>query len=151
MKAGIKIYSVVMAVSLLFAGAAFAKSSKGPQKGTIHLSDAVGIEGKQLSPGDYKIETDNSGPQAKVNIIKGKDTIASIPARVQPSSLGQENGYVTRTEPDGSKQLTVIFLHGTEYELSTEQSGARAGANAPNEQQYTGQSPVREVVHSSLY
>ena len=135
MKAAVKIYSAVMAVSLLFAGAAFAKSSKGPQKGTIHLSDAVRIEGKQLSPGDYKIETDNSGPQANVNIIKGKDTIASIPARVQPSSPEQENGYGIRTEPDGSNQLTVIFLHGTEYDLSTGQSGAEAGASAPNGQQ----------------
>jgi len=135
MKAAAKIYSAVLAVSMLSVGAAFAKSSKGPQKGTLHLNDAVRIEGKQLSPGDYKIETDNSGPQANVNIIKGKDTIASIPARVQPSSAEQENGYGTRTEPDGSKQLTVIFLHGTEYDLSTGQSGARAGANAPNEQQ----------------
>jgi hypothetical protein len=135
MKAAVKIYSAVMAVSLLFAGAAFAKSSKGPQKGTIHLNEAVTVEGKQLSPGDYKIETDNSGPQASVNIIKGKDTIASIPAHVQPSSPEQENGYGIRTEPDGSKQLTVIILHRTEYDLSTGQSGARAGANAPNEQQ----------------
>jgi hypothetical protein len=54
MKAGIKIYSVVMAVSLLFAGAAFAKSSKGPQKGTIHLSDAVGSRESNSRPATIK-------------------------------------------------------------------------------------------------
>jgi hypothetical protein len=131
----VKIYSAVVAVALWFAGVAFAKSSKGPQKGTIHLNEAVTVEGKQLSPGDYKIETDNSGPQANVNIIKGKDTIASIPAHVQPSSAEQENGYSISTEPDGSKQLTVIFLHRTEYDLSTGESRARPGANPSNEQQ----------------
>jgi len=131
----VKIYSAVVAVAPLFAGVAFAKSSKGPQKGTIHLNEAVTVEGKQLSPGDYKIETDNSGPQANVNIIKGKDTIASIPAHVQPSSAEQENGYSISTQPDGGKQLTVIFLHRTEYDLSTGESRARTGANPPNEQQ----------------
>ena len=136
MKAAVKIYSAVLAVSLLFAGAAFAGTSKGPKKGTLHFSDSVTVEGKQLAPGDYKVETDNStGPQANVNIIKGKDTVVSVPARVQPSSPEQENGYGIRTEPDGSKQLTAIFLHSTEYDLGAGQSGAESGAGAPNGRQ----------------
>ena len=46
-----------------------------------------------------------------------------------------DRATIGMTGPDGSKQLTLIFLHGTEYDLSTEQSGARAAANAPNAQQ----------------
>ena len=101
---------------LLFSGSAFA-AHKDSTKSTLHLGEQVTVEGKQLAPGDYKVITENSGSQTTVDIIKGKETIVSLPAQTKPSDINQSSAYMTTEEPDGAKELTALFIHGMEYEL----------------------------------
>jgi hypothetical protein len=115
MKAG-QILTTAIGATLLLTGSAFA-AHKDSTKSTLHLGEQVTVEGKQLAPGDYKVITENTGPQATVNIMKDKETIVSLPAQTKPSDINQPSAYMTTDEPDGAKELTALFIHGTEYDL----------------------------------
>jgi len=116
MKAGKILMTAIGATLLFFSGSAFA-AHKDSTKSTLHLDEQVTVEGKQLAPGDYKVITENTGSQTTVDIMKGKETIVSLPAQTKPSDINQSSAYMTTEEPDGAKELTALFIHGTEYEL----------------------------------
>ncbi|MGB8324384.1 MAG: hypothetical protein WCE52_15610 [Candidatus Acidiferrum sp.] len=112
----------ILGASFLLSSAAFA----GTAKGKLHLAETVTVEGKQLKPGDYNVEFDGSGPDVKLNITKGKDTIVSVPAHVTADLGKVHDGYGSKTEADGSKSLTSIITSGKEYDLAAGQNAAAA-------------------------
>ena len=78
----------VAAASLLLAGGAVAA---GASKGTLHLFENVTVQGKQLAPGDYKVEWTGEGPNVQLSIEQGKQTVA-VPARVTPVNEKNPSG-----------------------------------------------------------
>jgi hypothetical protein len=121
MKAG-TILTAAVGVTLLFSSNAFAARQKPNTKGTLHLSEEVTVEGKQLAPGDYKVKTEDNGWQTMVNIMNGKETIVSVPAQTKPADINQSHAYMTTDEPNGTKELTAVYLKGTEYEFFDHQN-----------------------------
>jgi hypothetical protein len=121
MKTG-KILTATIAATLLFSSNAFAVRQKQTTKGTLHLSEEVIVEGKQLAPGDYKVRTENNGSQATVNIMNGKETTVSVPAQTKPADINESHAYMTTDEPNGTKELTAVYLHGTEFEFLDNQN-----------------------------
>jgi hypothetical protein len=100
--------------SLLLAASAFAA---GTGKGTLHLYESVDVQGKQLAPGEYKLEWNGEGPKVELNITSSKKSVVSVPAQLVP--VGEEyttDGYAAKSE-DGKNALTEIFFHGKSYEL----------------------------------
>jgi hypothetical protein len=117
MKAG-KILTTAVGATLLFSSSAFAvRHEKQTTKGTLHLSEEVTVEGKQLAPGDYKVKTENTGSQTTVDIMQGKTMIVSLPAQTKPADVNESHAYMTTDEPNGAKELTAVFLKGTEYKF----------------------------------
>jgi hypothetical protein len=115
--------------SLLLAASAFAA---GTGKGTLHLFESVDVQGKQLPPGDYKVEWNGEGPNVEVNITEGKKTVASVPAQlVTVAEKNTTDGYASKKSDDGKKALTEIFLHGRDFEL-------RLGDQASAEPSHSG-------------
>jgi len=101
--------------SLLLAASAFAA---GTGKGTLHLYDSVDVQGKQLPPGDYKVEWNGEGPNVELNITEGKKTVASVPAQlVTVAEKNATDGYASKKSDDGKSALTEIFFGGKNYEL----------------------------------
>lgn len=121
-----RISSFVFAGSLLLSAAAFA----GPtNKKSLHIYDNVIVEGKQLAPGDYKIAWSESGSDVQVSILRGKETVAVVPARVVPvTDTPVGDSYSVQSLPDGTKALTELVFSGKKYELEI-QSAAAAGAS----------------------
>jgi len=72
-------------ISKLFAGSlllcAAAIAAKTNEK-TMHLYEKAKLEGKVLNPGDYQVEWSGTGPNVELNIVQGRDTLATVPARV---------------------------------------------------------------------
>lgn len=116
MKLSSNIFGLVGATLLLAVTAMAAPTNKG----TLHLFDDVNVQGKQLTPGDYKIEWNGDGPQVQVNIVDGKNTIATVPARVVPVTIKhQQDGYIAGND-NGDRTLKELFFHGKTYELQIE-------------------------------
>jgi hypothetical protein len=115
-----RVSSLLLGSSLLFAVSAFAGNTI---KKSLHLYESVTIEGTQLKPGDYKVEWSGSGPDVKVNILKGKETVATAPARIVPEGASNsQDGYTLKPGADGSKSLTEVFFTGEKYDLEIGQA-----------------------------
>ncbi len=121
--------------SLLLAASAFAA---GTGKGTLRLYESVDVQGKQLPPGDYKVEWNGEGPKVELSIASGKQTVVSVPAQVV--TVGEKNrtdGYAAKKSHDGKNALTEIFFHGKDFEFHLgDQSSAEpshSGTNGSNQ------------------
>jgi hypothetical protein len=113
--------------SLLLAASAFAATAN---KGTLHLYENVEVQGKQLTPGDYKLEWNGEGPNVQLNINSGKRTVATVPAQlVSSSEKAQTDGYSEKKADNGQNALTEIFFGGRNYELRV---GDQAGNTPPS-------------------
>ena len=110
--------------SLLLVASAFAA---GTGQGTLHLYESVDVQGKQLAPGEYKLQWNGEGPKVELNITSSKKSVVSVPAQLIPvGEAYTTDGYAAKSE-DGKNALTEIFFHGKDYELRLgDQSGGEA-------------------------
>jgi hypothetical protein len=107
------------AAALLLAAGAFAANAT---QGKLHVYEAVRIQGKALQPGNYKVEWNGQGPDVQVTILSGKETVATLPAKLVPTNnKNTEDGYSSAKQSDGTNDLQTIFFHGTTFELQVSQ------------------------------
>jgi len=120
---------MVLGGSLLLSVSAVAGNTV---KKSFHVYDNVTIEGTQLTPGDYKAEWSGPGPDVKLSILKGKQTVATVPAHIEPETASNsQDGYAVKPGNDGSQSITELFFVGEKFELKIGQgSGSDQGANA---------------------
>ena len=117
--------------ALLLAAGAFA--GEGANKATLRLQEKVTVEGKQLSPGTYRLEWDGTGPDVRVNILRGKETVATVPAHlVEQQGRNAQDGYGTSAQADGSKSLASIYVAGKH--LTLELQGTEAAQHSGSQQ-----------------
>jgi hypothetical protein len=115
-----------LGATLLLATAVFAGSAN---KGKLRLAEPITVDGKQLPAGEYNLEWTGEGSDAKLNIIKGKNTLASVPARVNQADASHvRDGYGSKTEADGSKSLVSIFTSGKDIEIGQENASSATPA-----------------------
>ncbi len=111
-----KLSIALVGASLFLPAAAFAANMN---KKSLHLYENVTVEGHKLAPGDYKVEWSGSGPEVKVNILKGKETVASAPARiVTQSESNSQDGYALKPGKNGNQTLAQVFFSGEKYDLN---------------------------------
>lgn len=112
--------------SLLVSASVFAATAN---KKSIHLYETITISGKQLPAGDYKVEWTDSGNSVQLSILKGKDVVATLPAKVVSiNDPNKQDGYETSSAEDGSKTLKQIFFSGKNYDLEIQQADNTAPA-----------------------
>ncbi len=117
-----KLFTLLAGTSLLFSASAFA--GNGGKK-SLHIDTNVTVEGKPLPAGDYKVEWSGTGPDVKVNILKGKETVASVSAHaVSLPAPNKQDGYSATAAKDGSRSLTTLFFSGEKYDLEIGQASA---------------------------
>ena len=127
---GVNISLTFLGGALLLAAGAFAGEAN---KATLRLQEKVTVEGKQLSPGTYRLAWDGTGPDVRVNILRGKETVATVPAHlVEQRALNAQDGYATTAEADGSKSLTSIYVAGKNLTLQFQ--GAEAAQHSGSQQ-----------------
>jgi hypothetical protein len=120
-----KLFTLLAGASLLFSASAFAGNGS---KKSLHFETSVTVEGKPLPAGDYKFEWSGTGPDVKVNILKGKETVASVSAHVvSVPAPNKQDGYSATAAKDGSRSITTLFFSGDKYDL---QIGEASAANA---------------------
>ena len=117
---------LLFGASLLLASAAFAG-----EKASVKVFETVKVNGKTIPAGDYNLSWEGTGSNVQVSILKGKETIATLPAQLEASNAASANsGYSTRKEGDGSTSLTNVFFAGKKYSLNLDQQSAASGQSA---------------------
>jgi hypothetical protein len=120
-----KLFTLLAGTSLLFSASAFA--GNGGKK-SLHFDSSVTVDGKSLPAGDYKFEWSGTGPDVKVNILKGKETVATVSAKVvSVPAPNKQDGYSASAAKDGSRSVTTLFFSGDKYDL---QIGEASAANS---------------------
>ena len=115
-----------LTASLLLASLALAG-----EKATIKVYEDVKVNGKTLTPGVYQLAWEGSGANVQLNIRKGSDEVASVPAAVEAAKTAASGtGYTTRQEQDGSKSITALFFAGKKVVLNLDQQAANAAAQS---------------------
>ncbi len=108
--------------ALLFSSAALAG---GNNKGKLELTDKIVVDGKAIEPGNYRVEWDGSGPAVQVQILQGKQTVATLTAHVtEQASPNPQDAYSTVDGPGGSRALTAIYPGGKRLALEFDQNAA---------------------------
>jgi hypothetical protein len=119
-----KLSLAVFGAALLFSTGAFAQEEN---KGKLSLPETVTVQGKPLPAGDYKLQWDGAGPSVQLKILKGKETVATVPARIVPEqNKNAVNSYGVTKQQDGTRALSAIYLGGKNFNLEIVQDSAAA-------------------------
>jgi len=119
--------TLTMGVALFLATSAFAAT-----KANLSLPHATNVNGTTLSPGDYKLEWDGTGPDVEVSILQGKKVIAKVPAKlVDVSTPYQNDAAVVKQNGDGSASLAEARFQGKKFKLDIGEAddGMQAGSS----------------------
>ena len=118
----------LLALGLLGSSAAFARESN---KTTLNLSEKVTVNGKTLNPGKYTVNWEGSGSTVQVNILQGKQTVATAPAHLtEEATTNNSNAYGSAPQPDGTRTLTTIYVGGQRTTLEFDQAQTSSASSA---------------------
>jgi hypothetical protein len=114
--------SVLLGLALLLATSGFAAN-----KGSLQVNDTVTVNGKQLAAGDYTVKWDGAGPNVELNILRGKNVVATVPARmVELEQTPGRDSVVTTVNSDGRKALNEIRFSGKKQAIAINAESAKA-------------------------
>jgi len=119
--------SLVLGLAVLLASSAFAGT-----KGSLQLNNPVTVNGTQIKPGDYKVVWEGSGPNVELSILKGKNVIAKVPARVvELQTPASQDAAVTTKNASGPNSLAGLRFEGKKIalELGEASDGMQAGSS----------------------
>jgi hypothetical protein len=114
--------TLLLGVSLILATGVFAAN-----KASMRVEDPLSVAGKQLKTGDYTVTWDGSGPDIQLNILKGKQVIATTPARLVNMDRAPERDSTVVKVDNGSRALSQIRFSGKKYAVAI---GDDAGGSA---------------------
>ena len=111
--------SLVMGLALLLASSAFAAT-----KATLNLQTPTNINGTKVKAGEYKIQWEGSGPNVEVSIMRGKNVLAKVPAKVVDlNSAADSNAAIVTRNDDGTSTLAGARFEGKKFALELVDSG----------------------------
>ncbi len=115
---------LLLGLALLLAPSVFAAN-----KGALQVSSPVTVNGKQLPAGDYTVKWDGAGPNVELNIMQGKNVVATVPARmIDLERSPDRDSAVTVVNSDGRKSLNEIRFSGKKYAFAVGEESAKSNA-----------------------
>jgi len=113
---------LLLGLALLLATSVFAAN-----KGSMEVIDPLTVNGKQLPAGDYTVKWEGTGPTVELNILRGKNVVATVPARmVDLQSSPSRNLLITSVNSDGQKALNEIRFSGKKFAFAVNAESAKA-------------------------
>jgi hypothetical protein len=125
-----RVLKVLVVLSILtLALNAFAGENKG-SKGSFTLPSAAQLEGKSLAAGEYKVRWEGTGPEVQVTVSQGKNTIATLPAKLVERSEKARRNAVVLNNNGGSASIIELQLAGKQAALVFESAASVAQKQA---------------------
>jgi len=119
---------LLLGLALLLATSVFAAN-----KGSLQVSDPVTVNGRQIAAGEYTVKWEGNGPSVELNILRGKDVVATVPARmIDLDRAPSRDSAVTIVNSDGHKSLNEIRFSGKKYALAVGAETAKAESGDTN-------------------
>jgi hypothetical protein len=105
--------TVVLGLAVLLASSAFASN-----KGTVALRESLEVNGQQLTPGEYQVRWDGTGPNVEVSFMQGKKEVAKASAKVVAldKAYGSDSAVVDHS--DGKATISEIRFAGKKFSLA---------------------------------
>ena len=117
----IKYAALLSMIALLFSVSALARDKN---QHSVKIPDSVQVGGKQLEPGNYKVEWQGTGPGIQVNFVRDGKTVATVQGTLKTNDAQvTQDAIVTGTTSANTKTLTEIDFSRTKESLVFEQSG----------------------------
>lgn len=116
--------SLLLAAATLLATSAFAAN-----KASMRLQEPVNVSGKQLTPGGYTVSWEGSGPGVELSILKGKNVVAKVPAKVVDLPKASAHSAIVTRNSGGAAELTEIQFGGKKFALEVGDAGNQAEAS----------------------
>jgi hypothetical protein len=117
-------------VAVLASGLSLSAFAKDKNETRITLSDSVQVGTTDLKPGDYTLQWDGNGPDVQVKVLKGKNVVATVPAKLAQGKSGYGDSIRTHAVSNvktldqvdfaGGKQ-SLLFREATSTESSSGQ------------------------------
>lgn len=111
-------------MAVLLATGAFASN-----KSSLHLQEAVQINGQQLAAGDYQLRWEGSGSNVELSFLQGKKVVAKTAAKMV--DLDRPSEYDSAVVNTSSKTISQVRFAGKKYALTlsgSENAEAAAGS-----------------------
>ncbi len=119
---------LLLGLALLLATSGFAAN-----KGSIQVNDPVTVNGKQLASGTYSVTWDGAGPNVELNIMKGKNVVATVPARMLDLEQSPvRDSIITSVNSEGHKSVNEIRFSGKKYAFAVNAESAKAESSGTN-------------------
>jgi len=119
---------LLLGLALLLATGGFAAN-----KGSLQVDHPVTVNGKPLAAGEYTVKWDGAGPNVELNILKGKNVIATVPARMLDLEQSpSRDSIITSVNSDGQKALNEIRFSGKKYAFTVNAESAKAESSGTN-------------------
>ena len=108
-------------LSMLAALCSVSALARDKNQHTVDFPNAVQVGGKQLEPGNYKVEWQGTGPEIQVNFVRDGKTVATV-----PGTLKTNDAKVTQDDvvtDNNTKTLQEIDFSRNKESLVFEQNG----------------------------
>jgi len=115
---------VVLGLAVLLATGAFASN-----KGSLHVQEAVQVNGQQLPAGDYSVRWEGTGSNVEVSVMKGKTVVTKTSARVIELQNASASDALVVDRSSGSPSVSEVRFAGKKVALSLG-GGEKAEMNA---------------------
>ncbi|HLK32331.1 MAG TPA: hypothetical protein VKT29_04530 [Terriglobales bacterium] len=113
---------LVLTLTLLLCSAAMA----GNKPASMDLAVAAQVNGKQLPAGTYQLKWEGNGPAVEVQVLKGKQVVATAPAKLETIPVKtSQNATVVDTD-NGARNLVEARFAGKNYKLVFTGAAAQA-------------------------
>ena len=115
--------SVVLTLAVLVATSAFAGTGN---KGSLHLSEAVQVNGQAVPAGDYQLRWEGTGANVEVSFVQGKKVVTKTSAKVVELKTTFNSDAAVIDKSSSTPSVTEVRFAGKKYALelgNTEKAG----------------------------
>jgi hypothetical protein len=114
----------VLGLAVLLATGAFASN-----KGSLHVEEAVQVNGQQLPAGDYQLRWDGSGSNVELSFMQGKKAVVKTSAKVV--ALDNTSPYDSAVvDRSSGASLSQVRFAGKKFALAIGGEASSASASS---------------------
>ena len=114
----------VLGLAVLLATGAFASN-----KGSLHVEEAVQVNGQQIPAGDYQLRLDGTGSNVELSFMQGKKEVAKTSAKVVTLEQAPPNDATVVDRRSGASLSEVRFA-GKKFALAISGEASSASASS---------------------
>jgi hypothetical protein len=127
-----KTYKYIAIVAVLASGLSLNAFAKDKNETQVTLSDSVQVGTTELKPGDYTLQWEGNGPDVQVKVLKGRNLVATVPAKLEQGTSGRHPDAITIRSVSNVKTLDQVDFAGGKRSLVF---GEASGTQSPSGQE----------------